>query len=144
MLANLIGTAFAYMDGRIDPPSSVHRLTGEAIEAAAVTGEIWIAEIAAEPVACLFLSRKGDALYLGKLAVAEPWRGHGIARALVAKAAGRARDQGLVALELQTRVELVENHAAFRKLGFRQTGQTAHPGFDRPTSITMRLHLDQF
>ena len=48
----------------------------------------------------------------------------------------RARALGLPVLELQTRVELTENHAAFRALGFAQTGATAHPGFDRPTSLT--------
>jgi hypothetical protein len=39
---------------------------------------------------------------------------------------------------LQTRVELVENHAAFSRMGFAKTGESAHPGYDRPTSITMR------
>jgi len=35
-------------------------------------------------------------------------------------------------------VELVENHAAFAKMGFVRTGESAHPGYDRPTSITLR------
>lgn len=33
---------------------------------------------------------------------------------------------------------LVENHEAFAALGFAKVAQSAHPGFDRPTSITMR------
>jgi hypothetical protein len=44
-------------------------------------------------------------------------------------------------LELQTRVELEENHAAFRAMGFAEAGRTAHPGYDRPTSITFRKDL---
>ena len=49
-----------------------------------------------------------------------------------------ARVLGLPALELQSRVELGENRAAFAALGFFQVGLTSHPGFDRPTSSTFR------
>ena len=48
---------------------------------------------------------------------------------------------GKPALELQTRIELTGNHAAFRRMGFVETARTAHPGFDRPTSITFRKRL---
>ena len=41
-------------------------------------------------------------------------------------------------LELQTRIELTENHATFGALGFKKIAETAHPGYSRPTSITMR------
>ena len=41
-------------------------------------------------------------------------------------------------LELSTRIELVENHATFARMGFAKTAETAHEGFDRPTSIVMR------
>ena len=44
-------------------------------------------------------------------------------------------------IELQTRVELTANHRAFRALGFVETGRTAHQGYDRPTSVTMRKRL---
>lgn len=65
-------------------------------------------------------------------------RRQGLATQLVALAVDRARALGLPALELQTRVELVENHATFARLGFTRVGATAHPGFDRPTSLTLR------
>ena len=57
---------------------------------------------------------------------------------MVALAEQRARDLGLPVLELETRVELVENHLIFRRLGFVETGRKAHEGFDRPTSITFQ------
>lgn len=93
--------------------------------------------------ACVFLTprpagpegRPGR-LYIGKLAVAEAARGQGLARRLIDLAAARAMALGLPLLELQTRVELTENHATFRRLGFTQTGATAHAGHDRPTSLT--------
>ena len=54
----------------------------------------------------------------------------------------RARALGLTALTLQTRIELTETHAALAALGFAVTGSTAHPGFDRPTSLTMQKILE--
>ena len=55
---------------------------------------------------------------------------------LINSAAARARALGLTHLELQTRVELVANHATFTAMGFVETGRTAHKGYARPTSIT--------
>jgi hypothetical protein len=49
-----------------------------------------------------------------------------------------ARTHGRKFLELQTRVELVENHATFAALGFKKVAESAHPGYSRPTTITMR------
>ncbi len=52
-----------------------------------------------------------------------------------------ARSNECSALELETRVELVENHATFAKFGFVKIGESAHEGFDAPTSIRMRANL---
>ena len=65
------------------------------------------------PIACVILTERGNTLYLSKLAVDPP-------------------------LEVQTRVELTETRAMFGALGFEVTARTAHPGFDRPTSLTLR------
>lgn len=135
----LIQSTFAFMDGRIDPPSSMHRLSLDSVSAQAETGEVWGI---GDPVqACVFLTPKPDSLYLGKLAVAPDTRRQGFARRLIALARSRAADLRLPCVELQTRIELVENHATFEALGFREIARTAHPGYDRPTSITYRLNL---
>lgn len=135
----LIQTAFAGMEGRIDPPSSMHSLTAADIARQAEGAEVWV--IGSPPVACIFMTPREDCLYLGKIAVDSAHRNQGLARALIHQAEARARALGLPALELQSRVELVENHAAFAALGFQQVGMTAHPGFDRPTSITFRRRV---
>ncbi len=49
-----------------------------------------------------------------------------------------ARALGLAAVELETRVELLENHASFRAMGCQEINRTAHPGYAQPTSITFR------
>ena len=138
-LLSLIHRAFAGMQGRIDPPSSMHALTPETIAEQAKTGEIWA--IGPPAVACLFLTPKPGSLYLHKLAVDPIHQGQGHARALIGTAAARARTLGLPALTLSTRVELGENHAVFRALGFFETGRSSHPGFTRPTTLHFTLPL---
>lgn len=135
-LLALIRSEFAFMDGRIDPPSSMHRLTEAEIARQAEQGEIWV--VGDPPIACIFLTQKPGVLYLGKLAVSSAHRGRGLARCLINLAAHRARALDLRELELQVRVELVENQRAFAALGFAETGRSAHPGYARPTTITMR------
>jgi len=140
-LLALIREAFAEMEGRIDPPSSVWRLSTEAIAAQAAAGGVFTATEDGALIGCLFASPRGDALYLSKLAVRAEHRGRGFARALIEAAAAEARRRGLKALEVETRIELTENHAAFAAMGFLKTGENAHPGYDRPTSIAMRRLL---
>jgi N-acetylglutamate synthase-like GNAT family acetyltransferase len=134
----LILDAFAYMEGRVDPPSSALRLTPQSMAAAAATGALLLAELGGTLVGCVSLRPSEDALHVGKLAVRPDLHGSGIGKALVAAARAEARALGLKALELQTRIELTENHAAFARMGFVKVGETAHPGYERPTSITMR------
>lgn len=136
LILRLIRSEFAYMDARINPPSSMHRLTEAEIASTAENGEIWV--VGTLPLACMFLTLQADSLYLGKLAVSASQRGKGLARALVEVAESRARALGLAAVELQTRVELLENQAAFQAMGFVETGRTTHPGFAQPTSINYR------
>lgn len=128
----LVRAAFAEHEGRIDPPSSVHRLTAEALS----REEVWT--LGDPPEAAVILTPLPDGLHLGKLAVRPDRRRRGHALALVEHAAARATALRLPALVLQSRVELTENHAAFEAMGFERVGTTAHPGFDRPTSVTFR------
>ena len=129
----LIQSEFAYMEGRIDPPSSMRDLTEQTLAAAP---EVWA--LGDPPVACMVLTPKDNFLYLGKLAVAAGHRGQGLARRMVALAEERAATLGLDGVELQTRIELVENQQAFRAMGFAETARTAHKGYANPTSITFR------
>ena len=136
---DLIRDAFGFMEGRIAPPSSMHRLSRADIDRQAGEGEVWISpDAAAAPLACVFLTPRPPALHIGKLAVARSARRQGHGTALIDLAAQRAKGQGLDFLELQTRIELVENHATFRAMGFDDIDRSAHPGYDRPTSITFR------
>ncbi|MEM6985181.1 MAG: GNAT family N-acetyltransferase [Pseudomonadota bacterium] len=135
----LIKSCFAYMDTRVDPPSSVHALDIAALRGYCKTGEVWY--LGEPPEACVILTPKHDALYLGKLSVAEACRGQGMAADCIELAVHRALSQGYGGLELQVRVELTDNIDIFKKLGFDVVGTSSHPGYERPTSVTMRRQL---
>jgi GNAT superfamily N-acetyltransferase len=137
----LLTEAFSPMAGRIDPPSSLTCMSVDDLARKAEMEDLFLKRAANRPMACLFATPRGERYYLGKLAVAQDMRGRGLARTLVEAAEMRARGLGLTALELQTRVELTENHAVFAALGFVEAGRTCHPGYARPTSILFRKPL---
>ncbi|MEM9139974.1 MAG: nucleotidyltransferase family protein [Pseudomonadota bacterium] len=137
----LVTRAFAVQGGRINPPSSLTRMGPDDFRAQAEAGHALLAHDGRAFVGCVFCHVQEGAFYLGKLAVDPDRQGQGLGRLLVEAAETEARTQGLTALELQTRIELRENCRTFMKLGFIKTGETSHPGFDRPTSITMRKPL---
>lgn len=134
-LLALIQQSFDYMDGIIDPPSSIHSLTVNDLENAET---ILVIEHNNTPIACAICTTKPNALYVGKIAVDEAFRGQGLARKLVEYYETIAQTQKLASLELRTRIELAANHTAFAAMGFIKIAETAHPGYDHPTSITMR------
>ena len=140
-LLTIIRKSFAHMDGVIDPPSSVHRLTSETLQTKARSEIGFLAHAGDAIIGCAFIAEKADHFYLGKLAVLPAYQGHGVGRRLLGAAEKHATGAGKPLLELQTRVELTGNHRAFHALGFVETGRTAHQGYDRPTSVTMRKRL---
>lgn len=140
-LLALLRESFAYMDNRIDPPSSIHRLDADGLAAKSAQEDLILTFRNGEPVGCLFSVPRGEALYLGKIAVKPRLQGRGITRRMLELAEAGARVRGLKVLELQTRIELTENHRAFAALGFEKVGETCHPEYDRTTSLTFRKIL---
>ncbi|MEH6526097.1 MAG: GNAT family N-acetyltransferase [Sneathiella sp.] len=137
----LIHGAFTYMEDRIDPPSSVHSLDKDALRKK-VAEEIVIAAYEdRELIGCCFLKETGRKNYLGKMAVDPALQGVGVGEKLLKAAIDLSKNAGKSALELETRVELTEVHAFFRRFGFSQTAETSHEGYKRPTSITMQMNL---
>ena len=137
-LVSLVRDAFAYMDGRIDPPSSLTKMGIDEFKAKAEKEFLIVAYEGPKLIGCAFADVREGCVYVGKVAVAQAARGNGVARRLFAAAEELAKNYGRQSLELQTRVELVENHATFGALGFVKVAETAHPGYRQATSITMR------
>lgn len=137
-LLDLILASFAYMNGRIDPPSSALALTSETLKAKAFSEIAYAALDGEQLVGCIFCRPELESLYVGKLAVLPTAQGKGIGKRLLALAETKARELGLKTLRLETRIELTDNHATFAAWGFRKTAENRHAGFDRTTSIEMR------
>lgn len=133
-LRALLVRAFAYMKGRIDPPSSLDAMTAADLRRLAETGFVVTAGAGDRLLACGFATETGDAFYLTKLAVEPGHQGRGLLRAMLGAIEAEARARGLGRLTLQSRVELADSHAAFQALGFVKTGGSSHPGYSRPTS----------
>jgi histidinol-phosphate/aromatic aminotransferase/cobyric acid decarboxylase-like protein/N-acetylglutamate synthase-like GNAT family acetyltransferase len=140
-LLTLLRESFAYMETRIDPPSSLSRMGIEEFQAKATKESFIVATQGQSVIGCAFAALRNDCVYVDKVAVAPRARKKGIARALLVVAENLARAHNRHFLELQTRIELLENHAAFSALQFKKVAETAHPGYERPTSITMRKRV---
>lgn len=140
-LLALIIEAFAYMDGVVDPPSSVHQLTPQALIEKATQETCFVAIDNGRLIGCIFAHERADHVYIGKLSITKIYQRRAVGRALLQAVETQAKALGKPVLELQTRVELTGNQAAFARLGFRETERTAHAGYGRPTSLTMRKQL---
>lgn len=140
-LLRLLQDAFADVEGRIDPPSSVLRLTPTSIAKKSQDEALFLATDKGELVGCVFAREQSDSLYVSKLAVRQDRRRSGIARRLMGAVEECARDLGRPILELNTRIELAENQLAFAAMGYIKTAEHAHEGYARPTFVTMRKQL---
>ena len=132
----LIKSSFAFMAGLIDPPRSVERLTLKKLKTMAEVGRVLV--IGKPVIACVVATPLPHALYLGKIAVDPSMRGQGLVRTLIEKCEALAEDLGKNCLELQVRIELVQNEKMFAKLGFIKVSDDCHLGYDRVTEITMQ------
>ncbi|MEJ0077481.1 MAG: GNAT family N-acetyltransferase [Alphaproteobacteria bacterium] len=125
----------------IDPPSGVLKET-EADFAARLRDETcFIVEADRELIASMLCTQDGDALYVGRLAVAPQFRRRGIANALMDAAKDEARRIGAKRMTLGCRIVLTSNIALFRRHGFAVVRESCHPGFTTPTSYDMELAL---
>lgn len=141
-LAATIAAAFEQYRDRLIPESGAFRESADTIarELADGTGAI-IAEQAGETLGCVMTKPVDRDLYFGRLAVIPSARGRGIARRLIEAVETDAARRGLAGVRLGVRVALIENQRLFTALGYVETSREAHPGFDYPTSITMRKAL---
>ena len=131
----------AFRDLPIDPPSSVLKETAADFAARLQAETCFVIERGGTLIGSVFCMPQGDALYIGRLAVARDWRRRGIASALIGTAIDEARRIGVSRITLKARIALASNIALFRRHGFVITGEETHAGFSAPTSYAMELRL---
>jgi hypothetical protein len=77
-LYRLLTRAYAFMEGRIDPPSFLTRMDVDDVARKARDEDLVLVRDAGRPVACLFGTRDGDIYEVGKIAVASSHRRRGL------------------------------------------------------------------
>jgi GNAT superfamily N-acetyltransferase len=140
-LLDLLSSSYAYMTPRIDPPSSLASIGVAELQAKAQREQLIVALEASRILGCAYAAVREDCVYVSKLAVDESARRRGIARKIFEAVEGIARANAKPYLELETRIELIENHATFAALGFAIVEERSHAGFERPTIVVMRKPL---
>jgi GNAT superfamily N-acetyltransferase len=140
-LLELLHAAFAYQNARIDPPSSLYKLDAQSLCRKAGEEKLFLAVEGEELIGCAFAKVKPASVYVGKVAVWPARQGQGIGRLLMQAVEAFAHTTGKPIMELDTRIELLENHKAFSSLGFVRAAEYSHPGYTRTTFITMHKAL---
>src|SRR3546814_20208805 len=103
------------MDGRIDPPSSLHRFDAPKLAVKARDEELVLAFVNSELAGCLFAAPRKDSFYLGKIAVRPGLQGRGLARRMIALAEAGARSRNRKSRDVQKRNDQKEKHRALGK-----------------------------
>ena len=137
----LIRTAFAAQSVVTDPLPSALRVTEADVAAHLAAGAGAVAEADDRLVGSALWAERDGGLYLSRLAVAQRWRGCGIAKALVAATETAARRLRLPHIHLSTRLVLIDNRRLFAACGFVETTREAHPGYAEPTFVNMVKRL---
>jgi ribosomal protein S18 acetylase RimI-like enzyme len=138
----VVHAGFAQYRGVLRPESSALAETADSVRRKMEAGGAIVAERpAGGMLGAVLFEPEGDALYLGRLAVLPEARGQGLAARLVGAVEAEARARGCAAVTLEVRLALEDNIRLFARLGYREVGREAHPGFTEPTSMTMRKSL---
>jgi GNAT superfamily N-acetyltransferase len=141
-LLELLARAFREYDGRLDPPSGVHRETVASIAARLREGGALVCEVQGALAGCVFYATKSDHLSVGRLAVLPEHRRRGIGELLLRSAERRAMELGLSRVRLGVRVPLVNLRAYYEARGYVPIAYRSHDGYTAPTYVEMEKRLE--
>jgi GNAT superfamily N-acetyltransferase len=125
----------------LDPPSGVTRETVESVRLDLEAHGGALALGPDGPVGCLRYEQSPDHMWVRRVAVLPSRQGRGLGRALMGWAEREAAGRGLDALQVGVRLALPANLAFYQRLGYTIVSEHAHPGYDRPTWVTMRKRI---
>jgi GNAT superfamily N-acetyltransferase len=90
-------------------------------------GYAWVAVENETPIGFISAEKTEDALHIWELSVHADFQGRGIGRALIARAAGVAKADGLSAVTLTTFRDVAWNEPFYKSLGFQTLPADAMP-----------------
>jgi GNAT superfamily N-acetyltransferase len=132
--------AFAPYSG-LDPPSGAGRESLESVGAELAVHGGALASTGGGPAGCLRLRERDGHLHVRRVAVAPDRQGQGIGRALMRWAEAEAARRGTDGVSVGVRLALPGNLEFYRRLGYREVGRHAHPGYDRPTWVLLHKRV---
>ncbi|MCP3101835.1 GNAT family N-acetyltransferase [Myxococcus sp. K15C18031901] len=141
LLARLLRESFEEYRGRLEPPSSAHGKTAEAVARELRDGGAFVAEAGDGPVGCVFFHVRDDHVYLDRLSVLPAFRGRGAARALIHAVEARALREGRSRVRLSVRLALKDHHDLYARLGYFFVTWGTHEGFASPTFLVLEKGL---
>jgi GNAT superfamily N-acetyltransferase len=139
VLARLLHEAFEEFRGRLDPPSTAHGKTAEAVVRELEGGGALLAEVQGAPVGCVFFHPKEDHVYLDRLAVLPAHRGAGVAAAMMDAVEAAAVERG--AVRLSVRLALTDQQRYYARRGYLFHAHGTHAGYDEPTFLVLQKLL---
>lgn len=142
VLVNIIRAAFAEYQGLLNPPSGALKESVEEIRESMRTARYVLALVGKDAVGCVMYEERGEYLYLGRLAVLPPWRGRGIARALLDYVEGRADEMGITSVRLGVRVALSDLREMYERHGYRIIAYQSNEGHSEPTYVILQKVLE--
>lgn len=141
--AAIIQAAYVEFQGKLDPPSGAHAESEQSVRRLFESERCALAGWGATAAGCVFF-RTGDSdTYLHRLAVAPAFRQSGIGRALVTFVEMQARLARSGRVRLGVRLQLPQNQAFYRNLGYAVTSHHSHPGYTYPTYVSMTKDVSE-
>lgn len=138
LVTDLIKTAFEDQRGKITPPSGAHDETPAKVRVKLEQGGGILAMVGRQAAGCvLYYPDTAEQMYLGRLAVLQNFRQHGLGLALVTAVEAKARASGYTSMTLSVRTALPQNRAFFERMGYAVTTYDYHPGYTEPTFVHM-------
>ncbi len=141
LLVRLLREAFEEYRWKLDPPSSAHDKTEDVVLRELGDGGALIAEPSSGPRGCVFFHPRPDHLYLDRLAVLPPFRGQGVARALMEAVEARARALGPTPVRLNVRLTLRALQDWYARQGYTFHSYGTHAGYAAPTYVVLQKTL---
>lgn len=124
---DIMQQAFAEYLGVLDPPSGAHAETLDDVIVALDQGGAILAWLGSEAVGSARYAWRDDACYIGRVSVLTPYRGQGIASAMMLYIEELAREHGSSRVEISVRMVLESNINLYKRIGYSIVDMYPHP-----------------
>jgi GNAT superfamily N-acetyltransferase len=132
--------AYREYDGTVDPPMSGNGESADQVADAIRRGGAVLAWDGATPVGSARYRLHGEFVRIKRLSVLPPWRGRGIATAMLRYIERLALSQGRAQARLNVRMSLAQNLKLYLREGYRVVEVKAHPrGQDEVGTLIKQL-----